>query len=410
MKKSILVSAFACNPYQGTEPGYGWNFSVEMSKYFIVHCLVREKDKVDIEEAVKKNPLLYEDLNFHYVILPKLIEKLWDLNSIWWYPYYLFWQYFAFSYSKKILKSKTAQFDFVHHITWGSLQLGTFLYKLNLDLVIGPIGGGQKTPKQLLKYLGTGVYLEFTRNFMSRLMTRFNPACIKSVRKAKYILCSNEDTFKLAIKIRKHDDGVFFFPDTILPSWLIEESQKREKTFNSDFTKILWIGRFLPRKGLELAIETILKVRNAKIEVTFVGDGEYFEKIQKIVREKNLESIITFKGKVPFNEVADWYSQSDVLLFTSYRESGGVQLLEALALGLPVICLNIHGARQIVPKQASIKVELSDDNAQKLADAIELFHSSNLKEKVFMADYAKNYAQRQTWEVKVKEIVKLCYI
>lgn len=410
MKKKVLISAFACNPTQGTEPGYGWNFSIEMSKHFSVHCLVRLIDKQDIEFAMSQPSNNKSDITFHFVKVPNVLEKLWSLSGIWVYMYYLTWQFYAFTYAKKLILIDKINIDFVHHITWGSLQLGTFLYKLNKYLIIGPVGGGQITPKELYQYLGNGIYLEYLRNIVSFLMVRINPACYNSIKHAKFILCSNQETLDLTIKIRKKNNkGVYLFPDTIIPLWLVEIAGKNKKEFNVNETKILWIGRFLSRKGLELAIEVISTLKHLPISVVFVGDGSKFNEIQLLAKNKGIDHIVSFKGNVPHRDVADYYMKTDVLLFTSYRESGGVQLMEALALGVPIVCLDIHGAKNIVPKEASIKVDLSNNVVLNFSRAIEEFHNLSIEKKYKMSDFAKSFANNQSWRKKTEEIINICY-
>ena len=44
-KKTFLVAAYACEPNEGSEPGVGWNWSIELSKYHNVIVITRENNR-----------------------------------------------------------------------------------------------------------------------------------------------------------------------------------------------------------------------------------------------------------------------------------------------------------------------------------------------------------------------------
>lgn len=47
---------------------------------------------------------------------------------------------------------RAERFDIVHHVSWGSLQLGTWMGFLPVPLVFGPVGGGQTAPASLREF------------------------------------------------------------------------------------------------------------------------------------------------------------------------------------------------------------------------------------------------------------------
>ena len=67
----IFVSAYACEPYKGSEPGIGWNFVNEMSKYHEVHVLTRANNRESIEKEFIY--LANQNLTFYYYDLPKAL-------------------------------------------------------------------------------------------------------------------------------------------------------------------------------------------------------------------------------------------------------------------------------------------------------------------------------------------------
>ena len=144
--KKVLLSAFSCNPYKGSESASGWNWSVGLVQQgFSVHVLTREESKEDIERHPK-----IDNLSFHYISFPFGMERLYSLSKPTMYLYYLLWQWKAYLLGKKL--NKKLHFHRVHHVSWGSIQQGSFLYKLDVPFIFGPSGGGQKAPEAFKEY------------------------------------------------------------------------------------------------------------------------------------------------------------------------------------------------------------------------------------------------------------------
>ena len=99
--------------------------------------------------------------------------------------------------------------------------------------------------------------------------------------------------------------------------------------------------------------------------------------------------------------VKELYLQSDAFFFTSLRDSCPMQFLEAMSCGLPIVTLDIHGARKFIPDRAGIKIPVSDPNTAvtALANAIEyLYHHPQVRIKMGKIGY--DFARTQTWSNK----------
>jgi len=65
--KKILASAYAINPYKGSEDGMGWNFVLQIAKYNQVIAITRENNRPHIEKYIAENPnALYQQIQFLY--------------------------------------------------------------------------------------------------------------------------------------------------------------------------------------------------------------------------------------------------------------------------------------------------------------------------------------------------------
>ena len=400
--KRILLSAFSCNPIKGSEDSYGWNWSIGLIREgFEVHTFTRIINKVDIENQPK-----IDNLFFHYIKLPLGLEKLYSFSQLTMYLYYILWQWVILIKAKQLHKS--INFDKVHHVSWGSIQQGSFLYKLKIPFFFGPAGGGQKAPIEFKSYFKEYWAEEIKREKVSNLLLRYNPACKGMLNNAALVIVSNIDTFKFAELAGAKQPYLALdagLPLNFFPSSFIEHKLQIGKI------KLLWIGRFLPRKGLLLTLEVMNILKTIKdITLTIVGDGEMMNHVNNYIEKYQLSETVKLVGSVPFEEVKNYYYNHDAFFFTSLRDSCPMQLIEAMAYSLPVITLDLHGQGQIVNSSTGIKVPVDEPTIviKNLAqEIISLANDSIIYQTMSKAAYY--FAKKQVWEIKIKEIVNRFY-
>ena len=333
--KRILISAFACDPTKGSESLNGWNWAVELAgKGFEVHCLTRYVNKENINK--RKIPA---NLIFHFIRLPFKLEFLYTFSKPTMYLYYVFWQFLA--YKKGAFLLNRYQFVISHHLSWGSIQMGSFLYKLNIPFVFGPAGGGQIAPKNFSEYFGAHWKTELKREKISKWLLNYNPGCKTMLKKSFAVLVSNEDTYNMVKKIR--DTQIYFILDAALPKSFYP-SKKIIKNYEKAELKLLWVGRFLSRKGILLVVDVMRELKHIpEITLTVVGDGEMRDEFLERIEKYELKEKIFWEGVVSHQEVRNYYADNDIFFFTSLRDSCPAQLIEAFSFSLPVITLDLHG-------------------------------------------------------------------
>src|SRR5450756_1584249 len=115
----------------------------------------------------------------------------------------------------------------------------------------------------------------------------------------------------------------------------------------------------LPRKALPLALDALAQV-TYPTTLTIVGSGLPETTVKAMISERGLDGRVFWAGRrLTMDEVRNAYQEHDAMLFTSVRETCGVQLLEAMAVGLPIITLDLHGASNLVPDHGGIKVPVT---------------------------------------------------
>ncbi|MCZ8285192.1 MAG: hypothetical protein O9353_07010, partial [Bacteroidia bacterium] len=90
--KTILASAYAVNPYKGSEDGMGWNFIYQIARFHKVIAVTRENNRPHIENFMKENPdFLYDNITFLYFDLPYW-ARFWKKGGKGALLYFYLWQ------------------------------------------------------------------------------------------------------------------------------------------------------------------------------------------------------------------------------------------------------------------------------------------------------------------------------
>ena len=370
-----LLSAYACDPSKGSEEGNGFNWLWETAALgHEVWCLTTPRGRSHLDKLLVGRAPSPVAGRIHpvYVTVPKLVDFAyrWQMGV---YLHYIVWQYRAWRVARKL----DAQLDFkvVHHVTYNSLQMATWLWRLGKPLLLGPLGGGMQAPESLRRYLPGWFKTETVRNVISRLLVTLDPNVRQSLRRAALVLAANSDTAALARRLgaRKVElnMGVAlpedFFPDAYQPRPALAGREMR----------ILWLARLYPRKGLHLVLAALGRVdKRVKFHLDIMGDGPVGHLVPGWIAEAGLQDRVTWHGRVPFEATRAAYLSHDLFMLCSLRDTYANQYLESMALGLPILTLDHHGAADFIPAAAGVKVPVqsAEATAAALARAVEHLH------------------------------------
>lgn len=178
------------------------------------------------------------------------------------------------------------------------------------------------------------------------------------------------------------------------PSYNINNTDWDTITENRKF-KILIAGRIASIKDHETLIRAVDILVNQKniqdIKVNVVGSSledyekEYFEKLKNLIREKKLESYVSFLGGVPYNKMPKYYQSSDLVINLTPTGSFDKVLLEAMASGCLVLTCN-EAFESILDSKYLFKKK----NPQELAEKI-INLKSGKKDKRLREIVVENY-------------------
>lgn len=133
---------------------------------------------------------------------------------------------------------------------------------------------------------------------------------------------------------------------------------------------LLCVSRIAKEKNLGFLIKGFSKVINKvpKAKLVVVGDGYLLPKLIKLSNSLNTVGNIIFAGEIPHNEVANYYSIANMLLYTSTTDTQGLPLIEALHFGLPVVAIKSLSSNELVNKLGTGIV--TSDSIESFVDGI----------------------------------------
>ena len=234
----------------------------------------------------------------------------------------------------------------------------------------------------------------------------------ETYKKADKILAGSTFTLNLLKKLFSlPDDKIsLFYENGISSSFLDAEPIPK----NNNKVNLLFVGRLVPYKGVDMLIEAIGELEGSieeKILLTIVGDGSEKASLEAKVQELNLGKIVKFTGWIQQEETLLYYRESDIFCFPSIREFGGAVVLEAMACGLPCIVANNGGIGEYVTEETGFKIEpvSRDYLIQELTQKIRiLVENEELRQK--MSAKSIERVRQFTWEEKAKKIVELYHV
>ena len=352
MKKlKVLISAYACEPGKGSEPGVGWNWVRQIARFADeVWVITRANNREVIEEALAREPL--PNVHWVYFDLPRW-ARFWKKGQRGVHLYYYLWQIGAYRIAKRL--HRKVGFDLVHHVTFGSYWLPSFISLLPVPFVWGPVGGGESAPKNFYKtFSWRGRLYEAARD-VARWLGEHDPFVRMTARRAAVVLVSTPET---CIRIRnlgaKH---------ILSLSQMGVEAKELEKLTaislnEGNLVRFVSIGRLLHWKGFHLGLQAFAHfVREfPQSEYWVVGNGPERQNLERLARDLNVADKVRFWGALPRTVALEKLAQCDVLVHPSLHDHNPSVCLEAMAAGRPVICLNLGGPALQVTEDTGFKI------------------------------------------------------
>lgn len=345
----VLLSAYQCAPRGESVSQIGWQWYAHLAKSVPVTLVTHIRNQAALTQAGAPFPnteVIFIDTEWFAGPLYRLAVKLFPRSE---HATFLLSSLDTYVYDYTMVKMLKQQqrhaqkWDIIHIPTPVSPKIATRLHTLNLPLVLGPWNGNMPNPKNFPEIMQA----DSSWIYPARNLALIPQWLYRTLPKASALLVATQATLN-GIPKRYHEkcvktieNGVLLDLFTAKP-WLDFPSATMP-------LKIVYVGRLVPFKGIAMLLEAVAKVKDTlNIQLDIVGDGSQRPELEAKTQQLALQTQVTFHGALPAAQVVEKMQQAHALCLPSVRESGGAVLLEAMAVGRPVIALNFGGPAEIV--------------------------------------------------------------
>ena len=355
----VLISAYACAPGRGSEPGAGWQWAAAAAANHDVWLLTNEFNRAAIEPELERRPdLAIEPV---YVAQPRWIPvepaslKLFRSR-------YVLWQRSARTVARSL--HSRHDFDVAHHLTIAADWLPTGIADLPaVPLVWGPVGGTVRSSLPLWRWLGArGVADEVLRYVITAPGRKLIGERIAS-RSALTIAMNRE------VERRFRGCGRV----TVEPNVAVDPAltaQVASPTPEHTGKRAVFVGRLIAWKGPRLAVAALARPKLDGWQLDLYGRGPEEEPVRQLADELGIGDRVHLRGYQPREQVIDALRQADALVAPSMRDSAGWAIAEAMTLGCPVVALDRGGPSFLLEDGGGEAVPVGHGVVDALAAAI----------------------------------------
>jgi glycosyltransferase involved in cell wall biosynthesis len=346
----ILISAYSCEPHQGSERGVGWNVVREVAHYHDVWVLTRPDESMEaIEKELACNPV--PNLHFVYFTLPFWKDSLSLGQSGAMQLHYYLWQIQAYFVGHKL--HQEIEFDAIHHVTFVRYSCPSFLSFLPVPFVWGPVGGGESAPWPFWTDFTWKNKLYEVARLAWRSIGEIDVFTHLTARRSKIVYSATEET---AQRLRMLGASqVEICPAIGLSTEEIDRLAQCTSVEDSQI-RFISIGRLLHWKGFHLGLRAFAKAKLNEAEYWIIGNGPEFERLHILAIDLGIIKQVRFWGELERDEVLDKIGKCSVLVHPSLHDSGAGVCLEAMATGKPIICLDLGGPAAQISADTGCKV------------------------------------------------------
>jgi glycosyltransferase involved in cell wall biosynthesis len=250
--------------------------------------------------------------------------------------------------------------DVVHEPIPVSPKQPSALHDVGAPVVIGPMNGGMGYPPGFAHFegrferasLGIGRWLANALNWL-----------IPGKRRAALLLVSNART-RDALPGAVAGVPVLEVVENGVDLARFERGGAARTRPAGAPLRVAFVGRLIPLKVVDLLLAALARhgARHAS-ELDVLGDGEERPRLEALARELGIAERVRFHGFVPQPRVARALREVDVLVLPSIHECGGAVVLEAMAMGLPVIAARWGGPADYLDESCGMLVEPANPEA-----------------------------------------------
>jgi len=242
--------------------------------------------------------------------------------------------------------------DVVHEPIPVSPKQPSLMYEVGAPVVMGPLNGGMNFPPGFRKSEGM---LERWLVRAGRSASEVLNLALPGKRDAAVLLVANQRTCE-ALPRGVSGEIVELVENGVDLTVFAPARTKRDPSRSRP--RFAFVGRLVDWKAVDMLLEaTARALREQNLELHIVGDGLERSQLESLARTLGLSTHVVFHGFIPQEHCATLLADCDALVLPSLYESGGAVVLEAMAMGLPVIATKWGGPADYLDETCGILIE-----------------------------------------------------
>ena len=243
---------------------------------------------------------------------------------------------------KIVNKIRKWHLDVIHSQT--EFGVGTFARIIAKQFHIPLVHTYHTMYEDYVHYITKGYFVGTSKKIVEYLTLFY---CDKTISELIVPTEKTKELFKEKYKVNRN---VYVIPTGIEIEKFYLENNKNlnilEKRNSLGIAKddfvILFVGRIGTEKNIDLLLngmEKLIKL-SKQIKLLIIGDGPDMGYYKEYVYKRKLGKNVIFTGKVPWDSISEYYLIADIFATASVTETQGLTVIEAMAAGLPVVCIN----------------------------------------------------------------------
>jgi glycosyltransferase involved in cell wall biosynthesis len=268
--------------------------------------------------------------------------------------------------------------------------------------------GAQSASKAFRKTFARFPRIQEAARSCVRLLARFDPLMRWTARRTTLAVASSEEAKAHLLRLGCKEA-------VLLPSVGMSDEEidrlKPAQVSERTTVRFLSLGRLLAFKAVSLALEAFAETRSRfpQTELWIIGDGPERGRLMQLAQELSVQYAVEFKGWLPRRELTQHLASCDALVYLCLRGANSMACLEAMAAGLPVICLDLGGPALQVNDKSGVKVkaESPEQVMNDLAGAMRLLAgNSGLRQR--MGEAARERVRDEfRWEARAEAMCEI---
>ena len=207
------------------------------------------------------------------------------------------------------------------------------------------------------------------------------------LRTAHALLCERRVRSDIGFVLAIGHLGVTWFkrcgysPEKIFPFCYVAESFPNGPLVEaaSGQTSLVFVGQLVVGKRVDLLVRALSRLKSLSWTLRVIGEGPERQRLEELAKAYSISDRVVFRGLMGHREVRRELSKADLLVLPSRWDGWGTVVNEALMSGVPVLCSDFCGARQLISEAFNGSVFESDSLASLTSVLEQWIHRGPLK-------------------------------